>query len=127
MNLIEVAQSLRLAIRELLGSRLVERLELDLVHLRSDFEQRLQDQSHLIASLREEKQLLMSKLTTYELTIMPHSSRMGAEVVAYQKPTKPNFSFVDVPAPKSKWEAFQEQYYKEEAEKDKAAAAASKE
>ncbi len=127
MNIIEVAQSLRLAIRELLGSRLVERLELDLIHLRQDFEQRLQDQAVTIASLREEKQMMLSKLTTYEFTLMPHASRAGAEVVAYNKPTKPNFSFAEVPAPKSKWEAFQEQYYKEEAEKDKEAATAAKE
>ncbi len=127
MNIIEVAQSLRLAIRELLGSRLVERLELDLIHLRQDFEQRLQDQAVTIASLKEEKQLLMSKLTMMEMVVMPRSSREGAELIKYQKPTKPNFSFAEVPAPKSKWEAFQEQYYKEEAEKDKEAATAAKE
>ncbi len=127
MNIIEVAQLLRLAIRELLGSRLVERLELDLIHLRQDFEQRLQDQAVTIASLREEKQMMLSKLTTYEFTLMPHASRAGAEVVAYQKPSKPNFQFMDIPAPKSKWEKFQEDYYKEEAEKELAATAANKE
>lgn len=113
-------------LRDLFGSRLIERLELDLVHLRQDFEQRLQDQALLVATLREEKQLLMSKLAIYEMTLMPHASRAGAEVVAYQKPPKPNFQFVDLPAPKSKWESFQEQYYKEEAEKEQAAAAATK-
>ncbi len=127
MTLVELAQSLRLALRELLGSHLVETLEVSLEHLRNDMNERLQDKEKTIASLREEKQLLMSKLAIYEMTLMPHASRAGAEVVAYQKPTKPNFQFVDLPAPKSKWEVFQEQYYKEEAEKEaKAAAAANK-
>ena len=115
--------------RDLFGSRLIERLELDLVTLRNDFEQRLQDQALLIATLREEKQLLMSKVTTYEMTIMPHASRAGAEVVAYQKPNKPNFSFTEIPAPKSRWQVVQEEHeaqMRKELEEEKAAAAANK-
>jgi hypothetical protein len=113
--------------RDLFGSRLVERLELDLVNLRNDFEQRLQDQALLVATLREEKQLLMSKVTMYEMTIMPHSSRAGAEVVAYQKPTKPLFSYAEIPAPKSRWQVVQDQHeeqMRKEIEEEKAAAAA---
>jgi hypothetical protein len=70
-------------------------------------DQRLQDKDRVIAGLREEKQQLMSKVALYENTIMPHSSRMGAEVAAYVKPTKPNFSFTDIGPTKSKWEQVQ--------------------
>jgi hypothetical protein len=87
--------------RELFGSRLVERLEEDLVRLRADFENRLQDKESIIANLREEKQQLIAKVNLYELTIMPRASAQGAEVVAYSKPTKPNFSkemFMSPPA-----------------------------
>jgi hypothetical protein len=51
---------------------------------------------------------------------------MGAEVVAYQKPKKPNFSFVDMPPTKSRWEEFQDNYYKEEAKIEEEAAKAAK-
>jgi hypothetical protein len=121
--------------REFLGSRLVERLELDLAHLRNDFDQRLHDKDLIIASLREEKAQLNAKIIVYENTVMAHSSKLGAEVVAYQKPApaKPNFSFVDMPPTKSRWQQVQDEHdariAKEEAEElaQKAATAASKE
>ena len=124
-----LAKRFRQFFRDLLGSRITEHLEVELLRLRSDFEQRLQEKDNTIASLREEKSLLMSKITTYEMTIMPYASRAGAEVVAYQKPKKPAFSFIDVPAPKSRWQQVQdnweEQLSKEaEEEKQKAATAA---
>lgn len=124
-----LAKRFRQFFRDLLGSRITEHLEVELLRLRSDFEQRLQEKDNLIASLREEKSLLTSKITMYELTVMPHASRMGAEVVAYQKPTKPAFSFVDVPAPKSRWQQVQDNWEEQlskdaEEEKQKVATAA---
>ncbi len=120
-----VAKRLRTFFRDLLGSRITEHLEIELLRLRLDFEQRLQDKDNTIASLREEKSLLMSKVTMYEMTIMPHASRVGAEVVAYQKPKKPSFSFMDIPAPKSRWQVVQDEHdaqmAKELAEEAKAA------
>ena len=118
-----IAKRIRGFFRDLLGSRVTEHLEIELLRLRSDFEQRLQDKDQTIASLREENSLLMSKVTMYETTIMPYASRAGAEVVAYQKPKKPAFSFVDVPAPKSRWQqvqdSWEEQLSKEAAEEAK--------
>jgi hypothetical protein len=119
--------------KELLGSRLVERLETDLITLRNDFDQRMHEQVLIIAGLREEKQILMSKIMMYENTVMAHSSRMGAEVVAYQKPKppKPSFSFVDAAPTMSRWEKVQadhdEQMRKEieEEKQPKTAVAAS--
>jgi|SRR5580658_4557349 hypothetical protein len=117
--------------RELFGSRLVERLEEDLMRLRQDFEDRTQEHKIIVASLREEKQMLLSKIATYEAVIMPHTSRVGAEVVAYQAPKKPAFNFVDMPREKTRWEQYQDEYYKEESTKDTAekevTASASKE
>jgi len=124
-----LAKRFRQFFRDLLGSRITEHLEVELLRLRSDFEQRLQEKDNLIASLREEKSLLTSKIAIYETTLMPYASRMGAEVVAYQKPTKPAFSFVDVPAPKSRWQQVQDNWEEQlskdaEEEKQKVATAA---
>ncbi len=122
---------IRQFLRELFGSRLVERLELDLIHLRNDMDQQLHDKDVIIASLREEKNLLMSKVTMYEMTIMPHSSRIGADIVSsYVKPSKPSFAYIDVPPPKSRWqqvvEDHERQLAKEEEEEKKAAAETAK-
>ena len=73
-----------------------------------------------------EKQLLLSKIATYETVIMPHTSRAGAEIVAYQKPAKPNFSQVTIGPPKTRWEVTQEEHnkkIKEELAEEQAAAA----
>lgn len=112
--------------RELLGSRLIERLEVDLQMQRVDFDLRLQDKEYVIADLRMEKQQLLSKIALYELTIMPRASVQGAEVVGYQKPTKPNFSkemFLS-PPPMSSWQKVQfehEERMKREVEEEEKA------
>jgi len=124
---------IRQFLRELFGSRLVERLELDLINLRNDMDRQLHDKDVMISSLREEKAMLNSKILVYENTVMARSSRMGAEVVAYQKPAppKPNFSFFDMPPTKSRWQVFQEQHEeemrKELEDEAKVAATAAKE
>ena len=100
--------------RDLFGSRIVEHLETSLIQLRQDFDQRIQDKDKEISALKEEKALLTSKITIYEMTLMPHASRAGAEVVAYSKPKKPNFEFFDSIQTKSRWEQYQEDYYKSE-------------
>ena len=116
--------------RDLFGSRVSEHLEIEKIQLRQDYEKRLLEKDTQIASLREEKALLTSKITVYELTLLPHASRSGAEVVAYSKPKKPSFSFVDTTPVKSRWQQYQEDYAKAEEEKEvkekqeKAAAAA---
>ena len=121
--------TIRTFLRELFGSRLVERLEADLLTFRNDYEARLHDKDVIIATLREEKAQLSNKIAMLEVVVMPRSSREGSEYIKAQKPVKPNFSFVDIPPTKSKWEVYQESYYKAEeaAEKEKAASAVSKE
>jgi hypothetical protein len=101
--------SIRKFFRDLLGSRLIERLEIDLATQRIDFESRLNDKEYFIAILREENQQLKSKVALYELTIMPRASVQGAEVIGYQKPTKPSFSkeMFNSPPPISSWQKIQ--------------------
>ncbi len=113
-----LGKRIRQFFRELFGSRVAEQLELSAIQLRQDFEYRLLEKDNLIASLREEKALLTSKITIYELTLMPHASRAGAEVVAYNKTKKPSFSFVDTTPVKSRWQQYQEDYAKAEEEKE---------
>jgi len=120
---------------ELFGSRLVARLEEDLLRLRTDYEARMRYQDDIIANLREEKAMYLAKITLYESTLLPLSSRAGAEVVKTARPTKPtfpNFDFSDMPPVKTRWQVAQEEHEKEieaeiaaerEAEKAKAAQA----
>lgn len=104
--------------RELFGSRLVERLEIDLLHLRQDFESRLHDKENAIAGLRSEKAVLEAKIMLYEQSIMPTASRLGADIVAHQKPKKPNFgvNFKQPPPTKTRWQQVQEDHNKQLAE-----------
>ena len=134
---------IRQFLRELFGSRITAQLELDLLRLRQDFEERLQDKERTIATLREDIQRLNSKVTTYELTIMPHASRLGAEVVNQVKsatcgftgsgPANPTFAFEGLAPTKTKWQMIQDQHDEQmrkelaeeaEAAKNKAATAA---
>lgn len=104
--------------RELFGSRVIANLDVQLIQLRQDFEQRLQDKDQIIAELRAEKALMQGRMSIYENTIMPLASRAGAQVVAASapKPTKPNFppnafDFV-AQLPKSRWEIVQDEHEK---------------
>ena len=124
---------IRQFLRELFGSRITAQLELDLLRLRQDFEERLQDKERTIATLREDIQRLNSKVATYELSILPHSSRLGAEIVASQKAAKPTFAFEGLAPTKTKWQMIQDQHDEQmrkelaeeaEAAKNKAATAA---
>ncbi len=117
MSAIEIADNLRKALRSLFGSRMTERLEYDILQLRQDYDARLKDKDDIITNLREEKALLASKVTMYEMTIMPHASRMGAEVVSgYVPPAKPNFSFFQEPPMKTRWQAVVEEHEKQMAQ-----------
>jgi hypothetical protein len=102
---------IRLFLRGLFGSRLVERLEEDLLRLRSDMEQRLQDKDVIIATLRAEKAELSGKIVVYENTLLPRSSRAGADLVNSVKPRKPNFGLdFSVPTTLTKWEQVQKEH-----------------
>ena len=101
------AKGIRQFFQDLFGSRYIEQLEEDLARLREDFEQRLKDKSDVIATLRGEKASLEAKIVIYENTILPHISRIGADVVATRKPKldKPSWAAADIPPMKSSWQA----------------------
>ncbi len=124
-----MGSEIRTFFRELFGSRLVELLETQLLHVRQDFERRLQDKDQVIADLRAEKALMLGRMVIYENTIMPMASRAGAQVVSAINPSvpkKPTFNVSELMSqlPKSPWEVEQERYYKQRDEEDKAAEAA---
>jgi hypothetical protein len=108
-----VGKAIRQFLRDLFGSRMADHLWVEILQLRQDFEVRLKEKDEVIANLREEKAQLVAKVTIYELTLMPHSSRMGAEVVNHTKLTKPNFATFSEPPMKSKWEMVVEEHEKQ--------------
>jgi hypothetical protein len=101
-----MGNKLRLFLRELFGSRLMLRLEEDLIRLRLDYDERLQEKDRIIAELRAEKQALQSKAALYEMTLLPHASRAGADLVNYQRPKTPDFGlgWTDIPKTETRWE-----------------------
>jgi hypothetical protein len=100
------AADIRQFFQDLFGSRYIDRLELDLSELREDYNQRLRDKDEVISTLRAEKAALEGKIVIYENTILPHVSRVGADVVATRKPKaeKPSWAANDVPPMKSSWQ-----------------------
>lgn len=108
--------AIRLFFRELFGSRLLATLEVDLLRLRQDYDERLQDKERIISTLREEKAFLTGKIAIYESTLMPLSSRAGAEVVKAARPVKPtfpDFDFNSIPPITTRWNAVQAEHEKE--------------
>lgn len=130
-------KELRQWFRGLFGSRLVETLENnfnlilaekevsfnhlteEMARMRSDYESRLQDKDNQISELRQEKAMFMGKIHLYETTLMPLSSRAGADIVAAGKPRKPNFPDFNAPPVKSKWQQVVETHEEELAQEAK--------
>lgn len=100
--------------KQLFGSSLVQRLEEDLLRLRSDMDTRLQDKDNTIATMRELMSAMEAKITRYECVIMPTASRAGAELVKEAKPAKPNFGIMDewanIPQVQTRWQIVQNQH-----------------
>ena len=117
-----IASNIRLFFDELFASRLTERLQEDLLRLREDMEQRLSDKDKIIAALRSEKAEMQAKMTSYELTLMPQSSKVGADYIRNQvKPAKPNFGIdFSSPPPVSRWQAVVDAHEAELAAEEKA-------
>jgi len=119
---VSIASNIRLFFDELFASRLTERLQEDLLRLREDMEQRLSDKDKIIAALRSEKAEMQAKMTSYELTLMPQSSKVGADYIRNQvKPAKPNFGIdFSSPPPVSRWQAVVDAHEAELAAEEKA-------
>jgi hypothetical protein len=81
-------------------SKLIERLETDLLMARSDIQQMKQDKDQTIAELRTEKAQLFAKCSVYELNI---NRRVGIDPVA-KAPQMPNFKDFSSPPPMTRWQ-----------------------
>jgi outer membrane protein TolC len=117
-----LAYRVREFFRDLFGSKLVSRLEVDLLMARSDLQQMRQDKDQVIAELRAEKAQLSATVFAYQLNI---NRRVGIDPTA-KKPEKPNFASFQTPPVKTSWqvevEAHNAQIEKELAEEAEAAA-----
>lgn len=116
-NLRKWAGALRLALRELFGSRLAAQLEEDLMRLRADSGERLHEREIVIADLREQLAQANAKIERYELVIIPIASPVGA-LFSPKRPV-PTFPSSTEPIPSS-WHAIQAEYEREQDELAKA-------
>jgi hypothetical protein len=96
-----VASNLREFWDDLFYSKLVHRLEQDLLLLRTDLQQLRQDKDQQIAELRAEKSMLNAKIGMYELNI---NRRVGIDPTA-KRPEKPNFASFQAPPMETSWQA----------------------
>jgi|ERR1039458_5181928 hypothetical protein len=85
---------------DLFYSELVQRLEQDLMLLRSDMQQLRQDKDSVIADLRAEKSLIQAKNLLYEQNI---NARVGIDPT--RKREKPSFANFTSPPVKTSWQA----------------------
>jgi hypothetical protein len=109
-------KELRMFFRDLFGSRVSERLELELGTLRSNYESRITDFRTQIVDLKQEKLILANKIEQLEVSVFPTVSKVGADIVRRAQGTpKPEFgggSF-DIPE-KSAWQNAQEEWQKQQ-------------
>lgn len=103
--------------RELLGSRIAEHLETELLYLRQDFDRQLQEKANTEARLVSEIQDLKAKVDRYELVLLPLASPAGKLFTPKKEPT-----FEAMIEPESSWTRYQREWY---AEQEKVAQEAS--
>ena len=118
-----IAESIRNFWDDLFYSELVQRLEQDLILLRSDMQQLRLDKDSVIADLRAEKTLLQAKIVMYESNI---NARVGIDPTR-KRADKPSFASFTSPPAKTSWQAEMEAHDAQIAkELEEEAAASSK-
>lgn len=100
MDIVELAQSLREALRKLFGSRLAEVMQTEILRLQMENQQLRQDKDQTIAELRSEKSFLQTKVSMYEMNI---NARVGIDPT--RKREKPSFANFTSPPVKTSWQA----------------------
>lgn len=85
-----IGQDIRRFFRQLLGSRMVEHLEVEIAQLRNDYETRLADFRSQVTDLQNERAVYLAKVAQLEGAVFPLASRAGASLIAKSSP-KPNF------------------------------------
>lgn len=97
----EIAASIRNFFDDLFYSALVQRLEQDLILLRSDMQQLRLDKDSVIADLRAEKSLLQAENLLYRQNI---NARVGIDPTR-KRADKPSFASFTSPPVKTSWQA----------------------
>jgi outer membrane protein TolC len=95
-----LAHKVREFFRDLFGSKLIQRLEMDLLMARSDLQQLRQDKDEVIAELRSEKAQLMATVALYQVSI---NQRVGIDPTR-KRPEKPSFANFNSPPAMSSWQ-----------------------
>jgi hypothetical protein len=95
-----MGKRIRQFLRELLGSRLVEHMEVELLRLQSDLQQLRQDKDEVIADLRNEKATLTAKLAIFEFSLQ---QKVGIDP-AQRSARKPSFGAFEEPRPMTRWQ-----------------------
>lgn len=96
-----IAESIRNFWDDLFYSELVQRLEQDLILLRSDMQQLRLDKDSVIADLRAEKSLLQAENLLYKQNI---NARVGIDPTR-KRADKPSFASFTSPPAKTSWQA----------------------
>lgn len=92
-----IGANIRSFFEDLFGSRLVRQLREDLLFARSETERVRKELNQVIVELRNDKQQLYAKLSSYE-------ARVGIKTSSVA-PTKPSFAdWATMPAPETTWQ-----------------------
>lgn len=104
-----LAIRIRTFLRDLLGSRLLDHMERELMQVRADYETRLLERERVIADLRADLAALQSKLDRYELVLLPlvHPRPSAPRPVTLQETREPR---------QSSWAEVQAEWDREQAE-----------
>jgi hypothetical protein len=100
MTIVELAQSLREALRKLFGSRLAEVMQTEILRLQMENQQLRQDYQSTIAELRSEKAQLAAAVALYQVNI---NQRVGIDPTR-KRPEKPSFASFNSPPAMSSWQ-----------------------
>lgn len=100
------ALEIRQFFHDLFSSKLVDRLEEDLMRLRNDCDLRIRDKDDVITDLRQQLAQARLKLDTYEMVLLPLSSPAGS--LFKEKRPVPTFEPISEP---SSWQSIQSSWY----------------
>jgi hypothetical protein len=99
-------KSIRQFLRDLLGSRLAEVMQTEILRLQMENQQLRQDKDQTIAELRSEKAQLAATVSLYQMNI---NARVGIDPTR-KRAEKPSFASFTSPKVKTAWQAEQEEH-----------------
>jgi len=102
----EVGKEIRQFMHDLFGSKVLDILQLELLHLRQDFELRIQEHKELIAELRMEKAQLNAVVSMYQINI---NQRVGIDPTRVRS-EKPSFANFKNPPVMTSWQKEQAEH-----------------